>query len=96
MPSTPIDTYGRQIQRELQARDATEHTQHELDMQVAPWSAGRDGGRPDLNPEFIADIEKRLGLKFVPEGTVAHGTGVPPVKGHAMKDHGQDAYATSA
>ncbi|HUY15082.1 MAG TPA: type ISP restriction/modification enzyme [Terriglobia bacterium] len=24
--------------------------------------------RPNLNPEFIADLEKRLGLKFVPEG----------------------------
>lgn len=28
---------------------------------------GNDGRRPNLNPEFIADIENRLGLTFVPE-----------------------------
>jgi predicted helicase len=30
--------------------------------------AGATGRRPNLNPAFIADLEKRLGLKFVPDG----------------------------
>jgi hypothetical protein len=30
--------------------------------------AGKDGRRPNLNPEFIADLEKRLGLSFASDG----------------------------
>jgi len=43
------------------------------------------GPRPNLNPTFIAEMEKRLELHF--EG----GTGVPPV----VQNHGQDARATT-
>jgi hypothetical protein len=32
------------------------------------WPVGKDGRRPNLNPKFVADLEKRLGLKFMPEG----------------------------
>jgi len=31
------------------------------------WPAGRDGRRPNLSPKFVAEMEQRLGLKFVPE-----------------------------
>jgi hypothetical protein len=42
--------------------------QSELAVQSSPWPAGRDGRRPNLNPKFVANLEKRLGLKFAPEG----------------------------
>jgi predicted helicase len=44
------------------------HPQARLAVETSPWPAGKDGRRPNLNPEFVADLEKRLGLKFVPEG----------------------------
>ncbi len=44
--------------------------QAELNVEMSHWPSGKDGRRPNLNPEFIADLEKRLGLKFVPEGAV--------------------------
>ena len=37
-------------------------------MEVAAWPVGKDGQRPNLNPEFVADFEKRLGLFFVSDG----------------------------
>ena len=42
--------------------------QNHLGVQTSHWPAGKDRRRPNLNPEFVADLEKRLGLKFVPEG----------------------------
>jgi len=36
---------------------------------LSAWPAGNAGRRPNLNPAFVADIEKRLGLSFVPDGT---------------------------
>ena len=32
------------------------------------WSAGKDGRRPNLNPEFVKEIEGKLGLTFVSDG----------------------------
>ncbi len=32
------------------------------------WPAGKDGRRPNLNPEFVKEIEGKLGLKFVSDG----------------------------
>ncbi|HZO99007.1 MAG TPA: type ISP restriction/modification enzyme, partial [Terriglobia bacterium] len=70
--------------------DETVGGQTELRIQIAHWPAGKDGRRPNLNPKFVADLEKRLGLKFVPDGRGdICGTGVPPVT-----NHGQDAHAT--
>ena len=31
------------------------------------WPAGKDGRRPNLNPKFVAEMEAKLGLTFVPE-----------------------------
>jgi predicted helicase len=39
-----------------------------LEIDTSVWPAGRDGRRPNLNPLFIADLEKRLGLSFVSDG----------------------------
>ncbi|MGO8734639.1 MAG: type ISP restriction/modification enzyme [Terriglobia bacterium] len=47
--------------------DKAERGQAELEVQTAHWAAGPGGRQPNLNPLFIADLEKRLGLKFVPE-----------------------------
>jgi Type ISP C-terminal specificity domain/N-6 DNA Methylase len=44
------------------------NAQHELEIQIAPWSAGKEGRRPNFNTEFIADLEKRLGTSFVSDG----------------------------
>ena len=38
------------------------------DTDTSPWPAGKDGRRPNLSPKFVAEMEARLGLKFVPEG----------------------------
>jgi predicted helicase len=32
---------------------------------LLPWPEGKDGRRPNLSPEFVADVEQRLGLAFV-------------------------------
>jgi len=41
--------------------------QNHLGVELSHWPAGKDGRRPNLNAKFVADLEKRLGLKFVPE-----------------------------
>ena len=33
---------------------------------VSPWPAGPDGRVPNLNPAFVAEVERRLGLVFRP------------------------------
>jgi len=38
-------------------------------LDTSPWPPGKDGCVPNLNPKFIAEVEERLGLKFVPDGT---------------------------
>ena len=48
--------------------DETEGGQTELRVQITHWPAGRDGRKPNLNPEFIGDFEKRLGLSFISDG----------------------------
>ncbi len=34
----------------------------------APWPPGPDGRRPNLNPDFVQEMEDRLGLRFVTDG----------------------------
>ena len=36
---------------------------------IGPWPAGKEGRIPNLNPKFVADVEKRINLKFIPDGT---------------------------
>jgi predicted helicase len=50
------------------ATDQKKGAQTELEGQTMHWPVGKDGRRPNLNPKFVADLEKRLGLKFVSEG----------------------------
>jgi predicted helicase len=38
------------------------------ETETSPWPAGKDGRRPNLSPKFVAEMEAKLGLKFVPEG----------------------------
>jgi predicted helicase len=45
-----------------------EPRQAQLDAELSHWPAGKNGRRPNLNPDFIADMEKRLGLSFLPDG----------------------------
>ncbi|HDY64730.1 MAG TPA: hypothetical protein ENH84_00660, partial [Phycisphaerae bacterium] len=33
------------------------------------WPAGKGGRRPNLNPDFVKEMEEKLGLKFVSDGT---------------------------
>jgi len=44
----------------------------ELELQKSlfgsPRGIGIGGRRPNLSPQFIAEVEKRLGLKFIPDG----------------------------
>ena len=42
--------------------------QAQLDVQTTHWPLGRGGRRPNLNPEFIGDLERRLGLSFISDG----------------------------
>jgi hypothetical protein len=39
-----------------------------LGIEFSTWAAGKDGRRPNFNPDFIADLENRLGLSFVSDG----------------------------
>jgi predicted helicase len=47
--------------------DEENKRQTELKVRTTHWPPGRGGRRPNLNPQFVAEMEKRLGLKFVPE-----------------------------
>jgi len=38
------------------------------EMDVGPWPKGKGGRVPNLNPEFVEDVEKRLGLEFTSDG----------------------------
>jgi len=40
----------------------------ERPIEASPWPAGKDGRRPNLNPDFVAELEQRLRLRFVPDG----------------------------
>ena len=42
--------------------------QKSLEVGTLHSSQGPGGRRPNLNPAFVADMEKRLGLNFVPDG----------------------------
>jgi hypothetical protein len=44
------------------------HGQADFDGSITEWSAGKAGRRPNLKPEFVADLEKRLGLSFLSDG----------------------------
>ena len=44
------------------------HAQARLDVELSHWPPGKDGRRPNFNAEFVADLERRLGLSFVPDG----------------------------
>ncbi len=48
-------------------QSSDERTQTKL-RDPSPWPAGKGGRRPNLNPEFVAEMEGRLGLKFIPDG----------------------------
>jgi hypothetical protein len=37
-------------------------------LEAEPWPASKGGRRPNLNPQFIADAEKRLPMQFMPDG----------------------------
>jgi REP element-mobilizing transposase RayT len=50
----------------------------------SPWPPGEGGRVPNLNPDFIAEMEKCLGVKFD-----VRSTGVPPV-GHGLEAHATD------
>jgi len=45
-----------------------EKRETKFDAGARQWPPGRGGRRPNLNPEFVAEMEKRLGLKFIPDG----------------------------
>ncbi|MGO8736626.1 MAG: type ISP restriction/modification enzyme [Terriglobia bacterium] len=44
------------------------HAQTGLELDASRWPGGPGRRRPNLNPTFAADIEKRLELAFVPDG----------------------------
>ncbi|TRZ68551.1 MAG: DNA methyltransferase [Methanothrix sp.] len=41
---------------------------HEKKLVGADWPPGKDGRTPNLNPDFVADMEHKLKLEFVPGG----------------------------
>jgi len=42
--------------------------QRELTVEASMWPLGPAGRWPNLNPAFVADLKKRLGLSFVSDG----------------------------
>jgi hypothetical protein len=67
-----------------------------LEVHASPWPAGKDGRKPNLNPDFVADLEKRLGLSFVSDGKgdVAPGFSPAPaaLKGGATTFGPEDVF----
>jgi predicted helicase len=48
---------------------SSEADQKEIQFPKEPiWSPGKGGRIPNLSPEFIAAMEEKLGMKFVPDG----------------------------
>jgi len=47
---------------------SSRHGQKELDIEGTSWPRGSNGRTANLDPQFVADFGKRLGLAFVPEG----------------------------
>ena len=43
-------------------------TQTELGVGASPWPAGKGGRQPNLNPDFVAEMGKRIKLSFVSDG----------------------------
>jgi hypothetical protein len=48
--------------------EETKHGQSGLGVEASRWPLGPGGRQPNLNPQFIEDLEKRLGLSFVSDG----------------------------
>jgi predicted helicase len=48
-------------------REGEPNTQSEMGA-LSPWPEGKGGRRPNLAPAFVADMEKCLGLTFIPDG----------------------------
>ncbi|MCL4464757.1 MAG: DUF559 domain-containing protein [Chloroflexi bacterium] len=54
---------------------------------TSPWPAGKDGRVPNLDPAFVAEMERRLGMRFVPHPVGSSHPLTPP--------HGESPLATS-
>ncbi len=50
------------------ATEEKKHRQAGLGVEALHWPPGPNGRRPNLNPTFIADLERRLDLHFAPDG----------------------------
>jgi len=61
--------------------DEPKRRQSQLEIETSARGPDPDRRRPNLNPAFVADLEKRLGLKFVPEGAVVGRGGLGPPAG---------------
>ncbi|KUK43353.1 MAG: Uncharacterized protein XD72_2272 [Methanothrix harundinacea] len=46
----------------------TENSSRQKSLSSADWPPGKDGRVPNLSPEFVAEMEERLGLEFVTDG----------------------------
>ena len=60
--------------------------QSDLNLDAADRPAGIGSWRPNLNPAFVAELERRLRLTFVPDGCgklgAGVGAGLAPAQGH--------------
>jgi predicted helicase len=52
----------------LYDEDVEKLRQSTFGIEISPWSRGKDGRWPNLSPEFVGELENRLGLSFVPDG----------------------------
>jgi len=48
---------------------------------ASPWPPGAGGRRPNLDPQFVRDLEEHLGLSFTPDGKGDLGTPDAPPPG---------------
>ncbi|MGO8735927.1 MAG: type ISP restriction/modification enzyme [Terriglobia bacterium] len=48
--------------------EGREGGQARLAVETSPWPAGKQGRKPNLEPTFIANLERRLRLSFVSDG----------------------------
>lgn len=47
----------------------SENSTRQKSLSIADWPPGKDGRIPNLSPVFVAEMEEKLGLEFVPDGS---------------------------
>ncbi len=59
------------------------------------WPEGKDGRVPNLDPDFVAELEKRLGLRFIPHPPAPSPPAERGFGGEVSAERGSEGWQTS-